>query len=118
MILFLFAIVFIAELIITGFIIIKLVDIDLAIIELDEKLQAERNIVKYSMYYFKEVTAAYKELVKVTFQNIDKKYRKFGFDRIKSTLVSLFMLLIPKTYRKFIDSTKLGYKVVRYLSKA
>ena len=117
MILFLLTIVFIAELIITGFVIIKLVDIDLAIIEFDEKLKTERNIVKYSMYYFKEVTAAYKELVEVTFQNFDKRYRKLGVSGIKSTIISLFMLFIPKTYRRFIDSTKLGYKVVRYLSK-
>ena len=40
MILFLFTIVFIAQLIIAAAIIIKLIDLDLAIIELDEKLQA------------------------------------------------------------------------------
>ncbi len=118
MILFLFTIVFLAELILTGFILIKLIDMDLAIIEFDEKLQAERSIVKYSMYYLKEVTAAYKELVDVTFKNFDKKYRRFGFSSLKSTLLSLFVLLLPKTYRRLIDSTKLGYKVVRYLYKA
>ncbi len=118
MILFLFTIVFIAELLLTGFIILKLIDFDLAIIELDEKFQVNRNVVKYSMYYFKEVTAGYKELVELTFKNFDKKYRAFGFNSIKSTLISLLMLLLPKTYRNFIDSTKLGYKVMRYLSKA
>ena len=117
MILFLFTIIFAAELIITGFIVIKLIDLDLAIIAQDEKLQAERHIVKYSMYYFKEVTAAYKELVEVTFKNFDKKYKIFGAKSLKSTIISLIMLVLPKTYRKFIDSAKLGYKVMRYLSK-
>ena len=42
MILFLFAIVFIAQLIIATAIIMKLIDIDLAILEFDEKLQAEQ----------------------------------------------------------------------------
>ncbi len=116
MILFLFTIVFLAELVIAGFIIIKLVDIDLYIIDIDEKIKAQRSITKYSMYYLKEVTAAYKELVEVTFENFDKKYSSYSLKNLKSTIVALLMLLIPKTYRRFINSTKLGYKVVRYLS--
>lgn len=116
MILFLFTILFLVELVVAGLIIVKLVDLDLYIIDLDEKLKTQRNITKYSMYYLKEVTAAYKELVEVTFENFDKKYRSYGLKNLKSTIIALLMLLVPKTYRRFINSTKLGYKVVRYLS--
>ena len=116
MILFLFAIVFIAQLIIATAIIMKLIDIDLAILEFDEKLKAEQGIYKCSLYYAKEVTCAYKELVRVTVENFDKKMKKSNCEKIKSTVVSLIIALLPKSYRKFINNTKWGYKIVKYLS--
>ncbi len=116
MILFLFIIVFIAQLIITAVLVIKLIDIDLAILEFDEKLQVEEGIYKCSLYYMKEMTAAYKDLVRVTIENYDKKMKKSSFERIKSSVISLIIALLPKPYRKFINNTKWGYKIVKYLS--
>ena len=117
MILFLFTIVFIAQLIITAAIIIKLVDVDLAIIELDEKMQASESVTKCSLYYLKEITESYKELTNVTFQNFDKKLNKSKTEKMKSAIISLIIALLPKHIRKIIDSSKWGYKIAKYLYK-
>ena len=115
MILFLFTIVFIAQLIIAAAIIIKLIDLDLAIIELDEKLQAERAITKCSLYYLKEVVENYKVLVSLTFENFDKKFKKSKHEKIKSTVLYLSTAILPKPYRTFIKNSKWGYKIAKYL---
>ena len=116
MILFLFTIVFIAQLIITAAIIIKLIDIDLAIIEFDEKLQVTEGVTKCSLYYMKEVTEAYKELVRVSIENFDKKMRKSNYEKIKTGSIALIITMLPKPYRKILNSTKWGFKIYRYLS--
>ena len=117
MILFLFTIVFIAQLIITTAIIIKLIDADLAIIALDENLQESRAITKCSLYYAKEITCAYKELTQATFKNLDKKLRKSNIEKIKTAIISLIIALLPKNIRKIINSSKWGYKIAKYLYK-
>ena len=116
MILFLFTIVFVAQLIITAFLVIKLIDIDLIILELDEKLQAEQGIYKCSLYYAKEMTSCYKELVQVAVENFDKKMKKSNYERIKSTIISLILALMPRPYRKIFNNSKWGYKIFKYLS--
>ena len=116
MILFLFTIIFIAQLIIAAAIIIKLIDVDLAIIEFDEKLQATEGITKCSLYYAKEVTASYKELIKVAIENFDKKMRKSKLEKIKTSSITLIVAMLPKPYRKLLNSTKWGFKLYRYLS--
>ena len=116
MILFLFAIVFVAQLIITAAIVIKLIDIDLAILGFDEKLQAEQGIYKCSMYYAKEMTSCYKDLVKVAVESFDKKLQKSNYEKIKSCIISLIMAFLPQPYKKLVKSTKWGYKIFKYLS--
>ena len=116
MILFFFTIVFIAQLIIAIAIITKLIDIDLAIIEFDEKLQATEGVTKCSLYYVKEVTASYKELVKVSIENFDKKMKKSKYEKLKTSGISLVIAMLPKPYKKLIKSTKLGFKLYKYLS--
>ena len=117
MILFLFTIVFIAQLIITAAIISKLLDFDIAIITLDERLQTAKPITECSMYYLKEVTESYKDLVSITFQNFDKKLNKSKTARLKSAIISLIIALLPKNIRKIINSTTWGFKIARYLYK-
>ena len=115
MILFLFAIVFIAQLIIAAALIIKLVDIDIAILIMDEELQARESVVKCSMYYLKEVTESYKELTRVTFENLDKKLRKSNAEKLKSAVISLIVAFLPKRLRRFINSSKWGFRIAKYL---
>ena len=114
MILFLFAIVFIAQLIITTVIIVKLIDIDIAIIVLDEKIQAYESVTKCSLYYLKEVTEAYKELTTVTIDNFEKKFRKSNNQKLRTATMSVLVALLPKGVRRFIESSKWGFKVVKY----
>ena len=110
---FLIALIFLVELIVLYIIVSFLLQKDMEILILTDKIQSANKNLKRQLNSIENIFADINLILRKKKERYEKKQKKRLFSRIINTIEWFIFLIIKKQNKKFI----FGYKIAKYLSK-